>query len=219
MISTDYTGKDSLKGALLNKYRFSHWLVDILRNFMSDPINIKDERLCKLLLTQDGSGVDECRALFKVEAPFTADTRKACTTPAIFVSAGATEYPVRTFNALGGDTKTLIGAKAAYSNSVLRKMAGNIAVITESCDGTQLLAGLIEDFLVVNAFQLQQDGMVSQLSVTGSSETKRIVTGEAANAKDVYQIVIGITAIGGISWTTDTQGPVYRGITLAPLVK
>lgn len=219
MITTDYTGKDSLKGALLNKYRFSHWLVDILRNFMSDPINIKDERLCKLLLAQDGSGVDECRALFKVEVPFTADTRKACTTPAIFVSAGATEYPVRAFNALGGDTKTLIGAKAAYSNSVLRKMAGNIAVITESCDGTQLLAGLIEDFLVVNAFQLQQDGMVSQLSVTGSSETKRIETGEAANAKDVYQIVIGITAIGGISWTTDTQGPVYRGITLAPLVK
>lgn len=214
MISTDYTRKatgDSLAGAPLNRYRFSNWLLDILKNFMSDPINLRDERICRLLRIQDGKLPDETWSLFRVELPYTTDTRKACTTPAIMVSAGAMEYPVRPVNVIAGLPTCGIGAVPARGGAVMRKLGATIAVVTESCNGTQLLAGLIEDFLVVNSQNFTRDGFLSNFVVNGSSEARRIGIGEAANAKDIYQIVISVSGIGGISWTTDSQGPVYRG--------
>lgn len=48
----DYTTKrddDTLMGGALQGYRLIHWLADVLRNWFSDPINIKDERISKLL--------------------------------------------------------------------------------------------------------------------------------------------------------------------------
>ena len=203
----------SLSGAPLTRYRFEHWLCDVLKNFFSDPMNIKDERLCMLLSIQDGIASDECRSLFQIDLPYSKDTRKACTTPAILISAGESKYPLRTVGALGAPVSSLIGYRAARSHATYRTIAGNIAVATESLDGTVLLCDAIEEFLLVNNTALTMDNMVSQLNVIGSSAPQGISAGEAANAKDIVQSIISVEAVGGIAWETDVQGPTYRGLT------
>jgi len=215
MISTDYTeqvSQDSLKGTHISKYRLCHWLCDILKNFMRDPINIMDERLRSLLHITDIAGDDGCRSLFQIGLPFSTDTRKACTTPAILVSAGETSYPAVPINNGINCTLGVIGAEQMYKRSVCRAVTASIAILTESLDGTQLLCDTIEDFLVTHALELAKDGMVSQFNVQGSTAPALIQAGEGGNAKNIYQSVIKIAAIGGITWSVDTQGPVFRGV-------
>lgn len=212
MITTDYTGSSSLHGAPLSRYRLSHWLVDTLKNFMSDPYNIKDERLRGLLGLQDGTDPDACRALFKVDTPFTQDTRKACTTPCVMVSTGEMTYPFKPVNAGIAQTPYASGTAMTAKGFVPRQLAATVAIVTESCDGTQLLTDTLEDFLVMNAQRFPKEGLVSQLTVAGSTGPQRISTGQALNAKDLYQSTISIVAVGALNWSTDTQGPVFRGV-------
>jgi len=207
--------RDTLCGAPLTRYRTVHWLCDILRNFFSDPANIPDERLARLLRLQDGIGNDETRALFQVGLPWSKDSRKACTTPAILVSGGATSYPLQTLNVLPG-TALPSGARTASSGRELRVLTLKVAVLTESHDGTLLLTDVLEDFLVMNGVNLAMDnGALSQFSVKGASEIQEIRAGEGMNAKEIYQSVIGCEAVGGLAWESDTQGPVFRGMQYA----
>lgn len=212
MITTDYTEKSSLCGAPLSRYRLSHWLVDTLRNFMSDPYNIRDERLRSLLQLQDGTEPDACRALFKVDVPFTQDTRKACTTPCVMVSTGEMAYPFRPVAAGVGRRTYAAGTEISAMGFIPRQLTAAIAVVTESCDGTQLLTDTLEDFLVMNASRFPKDGLVSSLTVAGSTGPQRISIGQALNAKDLYQATISVTVCGALNWSTDTQGPVFRGL-------
>lgn len=216
MITTDYTWNNSLHGAPLSRYRLSHWLVDTLKNFMSDPCNIRDERLRGLLGLQDGVEPDACRALFKVDVPFTQDTRKACTTPCIMVSTGEMSYPFKPVNSGISQTPYAMGVAMTAKGFVPRQLAATIAVVTESCDGTQLLTDTLEDFLVMNAQAFPKEGLVSQLTVAGSTGPQRISIGQALNAKDLYQSTISIVTTGALNWTTDTQGPVFRGVGRVP---
>lgn len=213
-VTTSYTAEDtgsSLIGARLSKYRLAHWLCDILRNLLCDPVNIKDERLHALLESVDWAQRDNKRGLLRIEPPFSKDTRKACTTPAILVTAGNTKYPfVPINNGVNPDRSGM------YKRSVCRSIGASIAVLTESADGTCLLSDTIEDFLVINSLPLTKDGMVSQFIVQGSSAVTRLAAGEAANAKDLYQIVISVEVTGGLSWTSDTQGPLFRGLSGQP---
>lgn len=216
MNTTDYTSgqnRDSLHGAHLGKYRLTHWLIDILKNFLSDPVNMKDERVRSLLHMQDGDSAEACGALFRVEPPYTKDTRKACVTPAVMVSAGETQYTLNPLNAGGPSVSGAIGAVGMYTRTVGRSIAATVAVLTESCDGSLLLAGLIEDFLVINALLFKQEGMVHKLTVAGSSAPVRITAGEGGNAKDLFQVSLSLQASGALEWSVDTQGPVFRGLT------
>ena len=190
-------------------------MLDILKNLFSDPINIPDERLRSLLFVQDGLNPDNCKAFFKIEAPYSPDRRKAGTTPAILVSAGQTQYPSQTVNVIVASTGCPIGANAEYGDHVMRICGLSIAVLTESCDGTQLLADIIEDFLVTYRRELSADAPADRVDVVGSSGIEEINTASAANAKPLYQIVLSVQVAGGISWRTDTQGPVYRGMSTA----
>lgn len=215
-IVTDYTEKateNTLCGAPLTRYRLVHWLVDILKNFMADPVNLRDDRLSRLLNIQDSPGADFCRSLFIVDVPYNTDTRKACTTPAIMVSAGETQYPAMPLNAGSDAVAGAIQARQMYERTVPRGIVAAVTVITESCDGTMLLADIIEDFLIRVDELLPIDGMVHKLTLTGGSGIKRITAGEGLNAKDVYQLSLTLTAVGGITWTVDTQGPIFRGVT------
>jgi len=215
-ITTDYTESaqiNTLCAAPLTRYRFAHWLCDVVRNFMSDPEHIRDERLRGLLWPQDGIEPDNCRASFQVGLPLAHDSRKACVTPALLVSAGQQTYPASFINAGVAAEETVTGIGAMYEGTAVRQVAGKIAVVTESLDGTLLLCDMLEDYLVAAGPLLQSDGMVQKLTLEGSSEPAMIRVGEAANAKELFQSVIGVTAAGGITWTTDTQGPVYRGVT------
>lgn len=215
MTTTDYTEKkteNTLCGTHLSRYRLGHWLIDILKNFLSDPVNIYDERIRKILMIQDGVDPNDCYALFKVEPPYTMDSRKAGTTPAILVNTTESKYPIVPLNGVGA-TLGAINAQQMYRRSVARSMGATIAIVTESCDGTALLTDIIEEFLVRNSLLFPLDGMIGTFSVTGSSAVQRIPAGNAINAKDWYQAVIQVEVTGGLTWTTDTQGPVYRGLT------
>ena len=219
---TDYTAKateNTLCGAPMSRYRLTHWMLDILKNLFSSPLNIPDERLRSLLFIQNGPNPDNCAALFDIAAPYSKDSRKAGTTPAILVSCGATSYPMPTINLMNGAYPTAINASGEYTDSAARQIGLSIALITESCQGTQLIADIVEDFLLTHRHELTRDAMVSRVDITGGSEVQEIPAGKAANAKALYQIVIGLTCIGGITWTNDTQGPVYRGVSIAPTIK
>lgn len=211
MITTDYTesSRSTLCGAPLSRYRFSHWLCDIVKNFMSDPVNIPDERLSRLLFMQDGSCGDLCRALFQVALPYSPDSRKAGTTPAILVSAGESQQQAAPV--VNGYNTTRFSSTVQVEMA-LRVLTGKIAVVTETLDGTLLLSDTIEMFLLTNRKHLENDGIVTQLNVKTASEPQEIKAGEGLNAKALYQTVIGISAVGSISWASDTQGPVFRGM-------
>ena len=221
-ITTDYTEKateNTMCGAPLSRYRFVHWLVDILSNFMSDPVNLRDDRISRLLNIQDRPEPDFCRSLFIVDVPFSTDTRKACTTPAIMITAGEVQYPMTPLNNGIGAHEGLINAMMMYERTVVRSVSATITVVTERYDGTVLLADLIEDFLLRADILLPADGMIQKFNLTGSSAIRHISTGEAMHATDIYQIGIGVQAIGGITWTADTQGPVFRGTSGVTTVK
>ena len=219
MVTTDYTSEklSTLHGAHITRYRAVHWMIDILKNFFSDVINIKDERIANLLnIDRDGSEQPVYDTLVRVEAPYTTDSRKACSTPAVLVSAGATKYPVVPVTAGVGAHMGVINAIPNYKRTVGRSVDLTVAVLTESCDGTCLLADLIEDFLIVNSLNFQKEGMIQQLTVRGGSDLKIIAAGEGVNAKDLDQLTLSINTEGSLTWTNDTQGPVFRGLKIQP---
>jgi hypothetical protein len=215
-IITDYTKEaceDSLVCANLDKYRFSHWLCNIMQNFFSSPLNIKDERLHKLLFVQDGIDSDQCRALIRVGLPLEKDSRTACGTPAILVSATEAQYPVTPINFGIPSVDGAIGATQMGQSFMPRKLGGQVAVITEALDGTYLLSEIIEMFMVANRHLFQRDnGAISQFNVLGSSGVQMLQTGQAGNAKELYQDVISISVVGTVSYALDTQGPIFRGL-------
>ena len=210
---TKETNKDTLCGAGLTQYRLVHWMVDILRNFMSDPVNMHDERLVRLLFGQDGKIPETLDALFRIEPPYTRDVRKAGTTPAIMVSAGDETFPVGFVNIPPAVLPSTSGAAAAFSGHKIKQATLNIAVITESCDGTILLKDIIETFLVMHEQLLVWDnGSISEFHVTGASQVQAIQAGQAANAKPLYQQVLSVQVVGGLRWNVDTQGSVFNGM-------
>lgn len=216
-ITTDYTeagNPNSLTPGPLSGYRLMHWMRDILMNFFSDPINIKDERISKLLCMQNGPSETTLNALFRVGLPYDGDVVKAGTTPCILVSLGESTYPVKTFNMLAGMQTAAIGSQSAYSGMAWKSIGMRIAIVTESYDATVLIGGIIEDFLLMHKQQFVHDnGMISEFAVLGSSAPQKIEVDQAGNAREIYQLVITVNASGGIAWTVDTQGPVFRGIT------
>lgn len=222
-IEVDYTAQDNpntLKGGAMQGYRLVHWLADILRNFLADPINVKDERIARILHLQDGDTPETLRALFDIGTPYSQETKKACTTPMILIGLGDTSYPVKQFNLMGSQPTALNGAIPMYKGMKYRTIDCTVSVDTESYDGTVLLAGLIEDFLCINEHQFVRDNpMIAEFHVVGSSAPKEVGIGQGSNAKPVYQTVIQVRTVGGISWYTDTQGPVFRGVSVEQNIK
>lgn len=217
-VTTDYTAAgnpDTMKGGAISSYRMLYWLKDILCNFMSDPVNIKDERICKILNMQDGPTPEQLNALFDIGVAYSERTTKACTTPMIFITLGPRQYPIRGINVIGSDPVSICGKSPLQMNFKHKIVNMVITIMTEKYDSTVVFTDLFEDFLLINENQLIQDnGMISEFHVTSVSEPEMQQIGSSAHAKVIYQQKIGVMAVGGISWTTDTQGPTFRGITM-----
>ena len=217
-IVTDYSSQapanqDTLKGGAISSYRMVHWLKDILCNFMADPVNLKDDRICKILNMQDGATPEQLNALFSIGVAYTENTKKACTTPMIFISLGPRQYPVRGINAVGSDPVSICGWQPMSMGFRHKVISMTITIMTEKYDSTIVFADLIEDFLLSHEDLLIQDnGMISEFHVTSVTEPEEIAIGQSTHAKVIYAQKISCVAIGGISWTTDTQGPVFRGV-------
>ena len=217
-VLTDYTEKgniDTLKGGTFEPYRLMYWLKNILENFMSDPINIHDPRLCHLLSMQDGEGAAHLDALFDIGVTFSERTQKACTTPMIIISIGESQYPMRGITEVGSDPVSECGSIPMYTGLQHKVLPLYITVITEKYDSTVVLTSAIERYLIINSNALVMDnGLISEFHVQSVSAPKMEDAGAKSNAKPVYEQIISILVTGGISWTTDTQGPVFRGIRL-----
>lgn len=213
-ITTDYTkdgNEDTMQRGGLSAYRLMHWLCNILQNFFADPINIKDERLKNLLWRQDKKDETKLFAKFDIGTAYAQNTTKANTTPMIVVFVGDTTHDNSSVNRAGGGAIALNGARPMYQGRCTKLIPLNISITTESYDGTLLLAGLIEDFLTVNELQLLEDcRMINSFKVISVTAPKK--TDDQNAAKETYQSFIQIQTAGCISWTTDTQGPVFRGI-------
>lgn len=215
-IITNYTEAakiDTMKGGAISSYRMLYWLRDILSNFMADPINIKDERICKILNMQDGATPEQLNALFAIGVSYNDSTKKACTTPLIYISLGPRQYSIGGINQIGSDKIALCGATPMHMGVKHKTIHMVITIMTEKHDSTVVLTDLIEDFLLINETLLIQDNdMISEFHVTGVTAPEILVAGTGAHAKDIYQQKISVTATGGISWTADTQGPIFRGV-------
>ena len=215
-IITNYTKAakvDTMRGGAISSYRMLYWLRDILSNFMADPINIKDERICKILNMQDGATPEQLNALFAIGVSYNDSTKKACTTPLIYISLGPRQYSIGGINQIGSDKIALCGATPMHMGVKHKTIHMVITIMTEKHDSTVVLTDLIEDFLLINETLLIQDNdMISEFHVTGVTAPEILVAGTGAHAKDIYQQKISVTATGGISWTTDTQGPIFRGV-------
>ena len=215
-ITTDYTAEanlDTLKGGTFDPYRLLYWLKNVLENFMSDPINIHDPRLCHLLNMQNGDDPQHLDALFEIGVTYSERTVKACTTPLIIISLGEAQYPVRGINEPGAGPIALNGAIPMYKGQQHKSLTLYVSIITEKYDSTVVLTNAVEKYLVINSNALVRDnGMISEFHLLGISAPQMIDAGTKSNAKPVYEQKIAITVTGGISWTTDTQGPVFRGI-------
>lgn len=213
-ITTDYTKEandDTMRRGGLSAYRLMHWLVNILQNFFADPINIKDDRLQNLLWRQDKDDETKLYARFDIGSAYSQSTTKANTTPMIVVFVGDTTHDSSNVNMGTMNMIALNGARPEYQSRCTKIIPLNISVTTESYDGTLLLAGLIEDFLTVNELQLLEDcQMLNTFKVMGVTAPKK--TDDTNAAKETYQSFIQIQTAGCIAWTTDTQGPVFRGI-------
>lgn len=218
-ITTDYTPQgnpDSLQPGILTAYRLMYWMVDVLKNFFADPINIKDERLQSLLWRQDDDSNDaRLHAVFDIGAGYSPTTVKAHTTPMMVVLVGDTTHDQEGLNLIGAPMNSLTGSVPMYQGSVTKMIPLLISVTTESYDGTLLLAGIIADFLLMHEKLLITDcGMISTFKVLGVTAPKK--TDDEAQAKDTFESIIQISTSGSIGWVVDTQGPVFRGLRIKP---
>ena len=217
-VVTDYTKQDNtdtLIGGALSSYRMLYWLKDILCNFMSDPVNLKDDRICKILNMQNGATPEQLNALFAVGVAYNDRTTKACTTPMIFISLGPRNYPVGGINQIGADSVSICGFKPMGMGFKHKTIHMVITIMTEKYDSTIVFTDLFEDFLLTHEALFKLDnGMISEFHVTGVSEPEVQNIGQSTHAKEIYVQKISVSVTGAISWTTDVQGPVYRGMDL-----
>lgn len=216
MIETNYTAEaniDTFKSGDFQPYRILHWMKDLLQNFFSASINLKDERLCGLLGFQDGKLPTKLDAMFRVGVPFNPKSViKAGTTPAIIVSVTDTSYPVPTVCAAYPGQNAL-GGMARYQGAKHILMHMQIAVAAETYDGALLLSNLLEAFLATHEKEIMLDcASISQFNVTGSTGPQEISVDQSGNAKPLYQATIALSIVGGLSWLSYTQAPVFRGL-------
>lgn len=217
-ITTDYTTEsnpDNLLGGALSAYRSLYWLKSILQNFLSDSINIKDERLAWVFNFQDDdSDATKIDGLFEVDVAYSDKTKTACRTPMIFITLGSRQYSVRGINVIGMGEVASCGTIPMSQGARHKVIPMNITVVTEKYASTVALAELMEDFMLINENLFVADNhSISEFHVAGVSEVRAENIGEGPHAKVVYEQNIGVYVVGGISWTTDTQGPVFRGVT------
>lgn len=152
----------------------------------------------------------------KVDTPYDPDKAFAGTTPAIVIGRGAIRYDLVPVNSnplnasfLKNPTEPIVG------DFRLKSFPVNIAIFTQSHDGTDLLAELIQLFILMNSRAILADcKLLNFVQVSGISQIQAIKPAEAGNAKHIYATTVTIQVGTHVTWTEDTQGPVFTGIRL-----
>jgi hypothetical protein len=219
-VTTDYRKEhnpDTLRAGAMNEYRLLMYFVDLVRNFFSDSINIKDERLLALLDAvdlRDGIG-----KYVIAGTPFKEDMRESCTTPSIRVGLG--EVNCNAVNVLDTQLPAISPAGWMSSKRAHFEACGiTIAVITESYDGVVLLSTMLKDYLMCNRQNIIADcKMLNFINVDGATAPEHIALGQAGNAKDIFQRTLKVSTSGAYTHLVDVQGPVFRGVNITNIIK
>lgn len=213
MIVTDYTQKVS-QGAG-QQYRILKYIKDILNNWFADSRNIKDQRLLRLLYNSQGQLNKDC---IRLGCAFDPQKAYAGTTPAIVVSLGDIQYSQR---------PVTVGMSRGFTQNPTQAILGHwrtkmipiqVSVITQSYDGTVLLTQLLQLFLLTNSYAIAADcNGLSSFDVVGVQAPKELPPGQSGGAKYTFASNVSIQASSVVSWTQDTQGPVYKGMGIQKL--
>ena len=210
-VFTDYTESDNTFNVGFGQQtRIIKYIRDILLNWFADSRNIKDPRLLPLLYDRKGN---LNKGLIKVDTPFNQDKRFSGTTPAVIINRGAIQYDLQPVNSNPGNPAfTNNPTNPIISQFRLKTFNVTITVVTESHDGTDLLAELIQLFLAMNYKVIRQDcPILNAFKLSGVSQIQKLDMGQAGNAKQLYTTAINIMIGTHITWTEDTQGPVFNG--------
>ena len=217
MSVTDYTEENTLVEGFGQQYRISKYIKDVLNNWFSDRRNILDSRLVKLLYNSKGELSKDC---IKLGCAFDPDKAYAGTTPAVIVSVGDITYRPRHINQPGNPDFGKNPMQAPIRDWNIKMIPIIISIITESYDGTLLLTELVEMFLKMNCSVIAQDiNNISAIDVQQIGAVKQVPLGQAGNAKQLFASNIVVPVASVLSWTSDTQGPVFRGIGLTTKTK
>ena len=210
---TDYTQHNTFQPGCGQQTRIVKYIRDLILNWLSQPRNIKDKRILSLLYLPNGELRPGC---IKVDTPYDPDKAFAGTTPAIIISRGAIRYDIHpvnnnTVNPAFRQNRT----QAPIAKFKLKTLPVNISVVTQSHDGTDLLAELLQLFLAMNCDAIRNDcQLLSYFDVDQISQITAIKPAQMGAAKQLYLCSIKLTVGSYITWTQDTQGPVFKGIRL-----
>lgn len=214
---TAYTEQSTLVDGFGQQYRVSKYIKDILNNWFADSRNIKDQRLLKLMYNRKGQLNKDC---IKMGCAFDPDKTYAGTTPAVTVGVGDITYSQRPVNEPGNPQFGDNPMQAPIMFWSIKTIPIIISVITQSYDGTLLLAQLIQLFLKMNCNAIQSDcNNVTAIDVQQVGAIQELSMGQAGNAKQVFASSITVPVSSVLSWTSDTQGPVFKGIGLTNNIK
>lgn len=216
-VTTDYTEKENkstLEFGGMQTYRVVHWLKDVLKDFLLSSRNLLDERLGISADRKDDLDAERVDSLFRVDTTFNSNARAAGATPLILVSAVGTTYPHGVLAYAGGRDDTTGNGIAVYRGTRLRALDAKVSVYTKSYDSNMLLAGLLEDFLLMHEKDLIKDcGSLSNFSITGCNGPTMVGGQELGSAETaVYQSEIGVRMAGYVHWIANVPGPRFRGV-------
>ena len=195
MIDTAYAGGHA--SPPLTRLGLSHWLRDALA--------------AEMALEAEASGRPQVPV--HVGLPLNDDdAAMASDTPALLVSVGQSGYPLTPLNGLQPVTDPRTGIAPAGLFAVARTMAVAVTVLAESAEEAMGLADAAEARLLALSHHLPPDSPATALTVEGGSGAELVQTGAAGNPKPLYRETIRLSAHGGVTWSHDTRGPLFRGV-------
>ena len=195
MIDTAYAGGHA--SPPLTRLGLSHWLRDALA--------------AEMALEAEASGRPQVPV--HVGLPLNDDGEAlASDTPALLVSVGQSSYPLTPLNGLQPVTDPRTGIAPAGLFAVARTMAVAVTVLAESAEEAMGLADAAEARLLALSHHLPPDSPATALTVEGGSGAELVQTGAAGNPKPLYRETIRLSAHGGVTWSHDTRGPLFRGV-------
>lgn len=204
---TDYRQEQSTMQGPIFPSRFGAYLLDVLKQWFADPRNNPVEAL-KGLRYVDGdsiSALNTSNVFLGIEWP--EDQRVSGKTPAVLVSYG---------NLVSAPQGTAISMATSHfpGHQKLINMSYDIALIvrTAAYAGTQVLSEALFTYLNTYAKQIKEDAGLS--SFVALQVTPPMLSQSPGDSKDVFSASIVCKVTCMYTSTTDTTGPVFRGISL-----
>lgn len=201
--------QNTFRQDVFQQYRLVKYIRDLLLNWFSDSANIEDQRLASQLYKKGKLNKQN----IKIGTAYNHQNQFIGTTPSITVQIGDIQYQNLGINFQGNPNFLRNPMQAPTVNMKFKTIPIIISVTTQGYDSNMVLTQLIQMFLAANINFIQADcTMLDHSSIQKVTKPTPIKPGQAANAKQLYKSQIMLTAQGHVIWSTNTQGPVFQGI-------